>query len=203
MCVWLSDLFTVELWYAKALRLLICLFLIWNSHEQVCGSLQYIWSDIIIYTFSLVLSIWIKLFSLSSYTLSLKLFPINPLRKDSPGFVLIPLWGHCRWAVVSTQGHHEPSAKPLLTSGAGLPHWDLCLLPLSFTLQLTSQTLTQHSYLRELMEIWKGKVNPPSAWPRVWVAGPRRGEAGWSRTTACPPGSETALKSFYLQKAWL
>lgn len=70
MCVWLADLFTVELRYAEALQLLIYLFLIWTSHEQVFGSLQYIRSNIIIYTFPLVNSQY-----LDEIVQSLKLHP--------------------------------------------------------------------------------------------------------------------------------
>lgn len=108
------------------------------------------------------LHIFFSWFSVSGWNYSVsqvipspwKLFPINPLRKDSPWLCTDSSVGSLRWVVVSTQCHHEPSAKLLLTSRAGLPHWDLCLLPsLSFTLQLTSQTRTQHSYLKELKEI--------------------------------------------------
>lgn len=114
------------------------------------------------------------------------------LGRTHPDLALILLWGQCRWAVVSTWCHHERSAKTLVTSGAGLPPWSLCLLLSPFP-SPSSCPIRPSFESRAIKGGLKGQSQPSLSFTWGLMTGTRKGGPGWARTTP----SSTWLRNCY------
>lgn len=114
------------------------------------------------------------------------------LGRIHPDLALILPWGQCRGAVVSTWCHPERSAKPLGTSGAGRPHWSLCLLLSPFP-SLSSCLIRPSFKSRAIKGGLKGQSQPSLSLTWGLMAGAPKGGPGWARTIA----SSTWLRNCY------